>query len=165
VTEVRVVLAVARLFLWVREATRKNDGPPVEAIQQSTGNAKGDAWCASFVYFVGRVLNGLGSKWPLPRTASCDELLEFARRKNVLRREPQPGLLGLVMRAEHDAIHVYFVTGLTGATHTTIEGNTNPDGGREGYGVFERERGGIADPTLEAGLWYAFIDWPALLAA
>ena len=162
---VRIVLAVARLFLWVREATGRNDGAPVEAIQKSTGNKRGDAWCASFVYFVGRVLNWLGLKWPLPRTASCDDLLAFARRKNILRQQPQKGYLGLVMRSPTDAIHVYFVTDAMNAVHSTIEGNTNPNGGRDGYGVFERTRGKPDDPTLKAGLTYAFIDWPALVAA
>lgn len=162
---VNVVLAVAKLFLWVREATGHNDGAPVEAIQQSTGNKRGDAWCASFVYFVGRVLNWLGLRWPLPRTASCDELLEFARRKNILRREAQRGFLVLVMRSPTDAIHVAFVDGDGTPAFPTIEGNTNPSGGRDGYGVFQRTRGGPDDPTLKAGLSYAFVDWPALLAA
>jgi hypothetical protein len=164
---VRLVLAVARLFLWVREATGKNDGPPVEAIQKSTGNKRGDAWCASFVWFVLRVLVWLGvTGLDWLRTASCDAMLEGARRRGLLREHPAPGYIGLLLKSEHDAIHAYFCTGHTaGGSHPTIEGNTNPGGGRDGYGVFERQRGGPDDPIYKLGYGYTFIDWPALLAA
>lgn len=163
---VSVVLAVARLLLWVREATNHNDGPPVEAIQKSTGNKRGDPWCASVIYFVGRVLNWLGLRWPLPKTASCDELLRWAREQGVLMEGPNAvpvrGDVGLVMRTAEDAIHAFFVDGV-GTPFKTIEGNTNPGGGRDGYGMFERERGGAEDPALKAGLSYAFIRWSGLV--
>ena len=133
------IVPVAELFVgWVRETTGKNDGPWVEAIQRTTGNKKGDPWCASFVNFVVdiayRDLN------PLPATASCDVLLEHARRNNLLTTTPSPGDVFLVMRTKNDAIHTGIVTAVLPDRIKTIEGNTNRDGAREGNGVWARER-------------------------
>lgn len=133
------IVSVAELFVgWVRETTGKNDGPWVEAIQRTTGNKRGDPWCASFVNFVidiaYRDLN------PLPATASCDVLLQFARKHNLLTTKPESGDVFLVMRNRNDAIHTGIVTEVLADTVRTIEGNTNREGAREGNGVWVRER-------------------------
>jgi hypothetical protein len=133
------IVPVAELFVgWVREVTGKNDGPWVEAIQRTTGNKKGDPWCASFVNFVldiaYRDLN------PLPATAACDVLLEHARRKNLITATPVPGDVFLVMRTKSDATHTGIVTAVLPDRVKTIEGNTNREGAREGNGVWARER-------------------------
>lgn len=133
------VVPVAQLFVgWVRETTGQNDGPWVEAIQRTTGNKKGDPWCASFVNFVldiaYRDLN------PLPATASCDELLAAARAKGWVTEAPEPGDVFLVMKTPTDAIHTGIITGVTPVSISTIEGNTNREGAREGNGVWARSR-------------------------
>lgn len=133
------VVPVAELFVgWVRETTGKNDGPWVEAIQRTTGNKKGDPWCASFVNFVldiaYRDLN------PLPSTASCDVLLEFAKKRGLLTDKPVPGDVFLVMNTPTDATHTGIVTEVFADRVATIEGNTNRQGAREGNGVWARER-------------------------
>jgi hypothetical protein len=163
---VRLVLAIARMMLWVREATGRNDGASVNAIQASTGNRTGDAWCASFCWFCIRVLVLVGVKGLVfMRTASCDDLLKGARQRGILRETPVPGAIGLVLRTDTDAIHAFFVATVAADGGVgTVEGNTNPRGGREGYGVFERERGGADDTTIKAGYRYAFVDWPMLIA-
>lgn len=140
------VVPVAELFVgWVRETTGRNDGPWVEAIQRTTGNKKGDAWCASFVNFILDIaykdLN------PLPCTASCDVLLEFARKNNLLTTTPQPGDVFLVMKTKNDATHTGIITDVLPDRIKTIEGNTNRQGAREGNGVWRRER-------LRAGLLF-----------
>ena len=133
------VVPVAELFVgWVRETTGKNDGPWVEAIQRTTGNKKGDPWCASFVNWVLDI--AYRDMNPLPATASCDVLLEFARKNQLLTNTPQPGDVFLVMRTKNDAIHTGIVTEVKADTVKTIEGNTNRDGAREGNGVWARER-------------------------
>lgn len=149
---VSMILAGAGLLEGVTEQGGPNRGPAVERILASTGNPPGDPWCASYVYRVGSAM--MGAAWPLPRTASCDVLLEHARKRGLLREEPRPGDVFLVMKHDHDAIHTGFVTGWEGAAFTTLEGNTNPNGGREGYGVFRRRRGGPSDRTR-----YQFIRW------
>lgn len=133
------VVPVAELFVgWVRETTGKNDGPWVEAIQRTTGNKKGDPWCASFVNWVLDI--AYRDMNPLPATASCDVLLEFARKNQLLTNTPQPGDVFLVMRTKNDAIHTGIVTEVKADTVKTIEGNTNREGAREGNGVWARER-------------------------
>ena len=133
------IVPVAELFVgWVREVTGKNDGPWVEAIQRTTGNKKGDPWCASFVNWVLDI--AYRDMNPLPATASCDVLLEFARKNQLLTSTPQPGDVFLVMRTKNDAIHTGIVTEVKADTVKTIEGNTNREGAREGNGVWARER-------------------------
>lgn len=133
------IVPVAELFVgWVRETTGKNDGPWVEAIQRTTGNKKGDPWCASFVNWVLDI--AYRDMNPLPATASCDVLLEFARKNQLLTSTPQPGDVFLVMRTKNDAIHTGIVTEVKADTVKTIEGNTNREGAREGNGVWARER-------------------------
>lgn len=140
-----LALSVAQMMTgWVKEATGANDGPWVEAIQRVTGNKKGDPWCASFVAFcLGMAFKG---KAPLPVTASCDELLAFARRTGRLipAKEVEPGDVFLVMApgSETDAIHTGFVLAFNLGVDSvmTIEGNTNAGGSRDGWGVFQRQR-------------------------
>lgn len=123
---------------WLQEATKQNDGRWVEAVQRLTGNKKGDAWCASFVTMLLDI--AYRGKNPLPITASCDVLLEDARRRGWLHPVPHVGDVFLVMKSEHDAVHTGVVTSVDLAGVRTIEGNTNDDGSREGYGVFARTR-------------------------
>lgn len=133
------IVPVAEHFVgWVKESTGQNDGPWVEAIQRVTGNKRGDPWCASFVSFVlGIAYRGAP---PLPRTASCDTLLRAGLERDLLVTNPEPGDIFLVMRDPRDAVHTGFVTAVSPVAVKTIEGNTNPAGGRDGWGVFTRER-------------------------
>ena len=133
------IVPVAELFVgWVRETTGANDGPWVEAIQRTTGNKKGDAWCASFVNFVIDI--SFKDQNPLPCTASCDVLLEFARKHNLLTTDPIPGDVFLVMKTPADATHTGIVAEVGKDSIKTIEGNTNREGAREGNGVWARNR-------------------------
>lgn len=154
-----VVLRAAKLLLPVREA-QANRGRFVDSIITRAGGKPPEPWCASFVYYVGRGM--LQERWPLPKTRSCDVLLEFARNKGVLEEKPVTGGLFLVLKAPHDAVHVGFVSGMKPEigphAFRTIEGNANELGSREGTGVFENDRGGPADKRT-----YAFVDWEALL--
>jgi hypothetical protein len=43
------VMGVARSLIGTTEETGRNDGPVIEAILASTGNRKGDPYCAAFV--------------------------------------------------------------------------------------------------------------------
>lgn len=132
---------IAGMFVgWVTEVSKSNDGPWVEAIQRVTGNRKGDPWCASFVTFVLDIAFGGPKANPLARSASCDVLLEDARKKGWLTDTPAAGDVFLLMRTDTDAVHTGFVTDVGRLSVKTIEGNTNGGGSREGWGVFARER-------------------------
>src|SRR5688572_27790849 len=100
------VLRGARMLLPVREATQ-NAGRFVEAIIRAGGGTQPEPWCASTIYYVGSHM--LGPKWPLPKTRSCDVLLEFARARFVLRPDPAPGYVFLCLRSDVDAYHTGFV--------------------------------------------------------
>ena len=133
------IVPVAQLFVnWVRETTGQNDGPWVEAIQRTTGNKKGDPWCASFVNFVLDIAYQDAS--PLPCTASCDALLSYAQSHGLLTTNPVAGDVFLVMKTSMDAVHTGIVTAADHLFVSTIEGNTNRDGAREGNGVWARKR-------------------------
>lgn len=137
------IVPVAELFAgWVREATNHNDGPWVEAIQRVTGNARGDPWCASFVAFVLDI--AYQGKNPLRRTASCDLLLADARAKGWVVDKPGAGDVFLVLRTPTDAVHTGFVRAAGRSSIATVEGNSNDDGSREGWGVVKRPARKIA---------------------
>ena len=187
VSVVDLVVLGAELMEGILEHGGPNRGPGVEACQRVTGNKPGDAWCASAVARAGSKF--LGKRWPLPLTASCDELLEFARLHGALRTDrkcfewtvaaklaadadraklvvpPRRGMVFLVMRTAKDSLHCGFVRAVKGdgVAFKTIEGNTNPAGGREGYGMFPRDRGHPSDPAFAAGYAYAYIDWEILV--
>jgi hypothetical protein len=129
---------VAKQLLFVKEKSGANDGPWVEAILRSVGLPKGNPWCMAFVSFC--MMIAFAGKSPVPQTASCDVLLKWAEDHDRTEKTPVPGDLFLVMASPTDAIHVGFVTAIGKLSFKSIEGNTNPAGGREGYGVFERER-------------------------
>ena len=146
--------AIAALFLFVKEQPLgSNKGRWVEAIQR-VGNSPQigkDPWCASFVTMVLDI--AYGGKNPLPATASCDVLLEHARKKGWLRDAPELDDVGLRLKSPTDADHAFIVASVRPGDVDTVEGNTKDDGAREGYEVCERTR------PLEKGR-YVFIRVP-----
>jgi hypothetical protein len=151
---VDAVLAFARGLLPVREAGA-NRGRFVEAIINYGGGIPGQPWCAYFIYYIGRRM--LGASWPLPKTGSCDVLLEWARTRGMLQNTPARGALFLVMKSPTDATHVGFVDDLmpdrSDTAFLTVEGNSNDKGIRDGDGVVANVRG-------ETGITaYRFIHW------
>lgn len=143
-------LAFAKSQLFVREIGT-NAGQCVEEYLKTTGNRKGDPWCAAFIAWCGK--SALGSKWPLPKTAGCQALFDAAKAKKLLVKTPLPGDLLLVyFKSMGRYAHVAIVGAVQDNQVLTIEGNTNPDGGREGYGVFERVRP-LNSPTHKYIRW------------
>ncbi len=137
---------------WVREQGGANRGRWVEAFQRIGNGQKGDAWCAHFV--TGVLDMAYKGSNPLPPTGSCDVMLAAARKVGTeltAPRKPEPGDLFFVMRPKgrgwdkHDAIHVGVVVSAARGSDkvlriSTIEGNTNDGGGREGWGCLARSR-------------------------
>lgn len=119
------IVAIARLFLFVRELPN-NTGARVESIQRWGGGKPGDAWCA----FWATMMLDLAHQGdaPIPRTGSCDMILNLAREKGWLSDKPFVGDLYLYLKTEHDAIHVGIVTDVDAQGFTGISGNTSEDG-------------------------------------
>jgi hypothetical protein len=138
--EVRLVLDAAEADLLVREHGGDNRGWEVEAILEAAGGKPGDPWCAALVYWIGT--HALPGRWPLPRTTSCHELGEYARRRGMLVTQPGPGDVALLWSGEKGRFHhTGFVTAaLPGGRYASIEGNTNEDGSANGYATLRKER-------------------------
>jgi GH25 family lysozyme M1 (1,4-beta-N-acetylmuramidase) len=93
-------------------------------------------WCATFVSWVARKA-GVAALYP--RTASCDEAARWFKARKRWSDYPAVGaqvFYGTARDLDHTGIVVDY-----DATHiTTIEGNTNDDGGREGTSVMRKDR-------------------------
>jgi len=116
---------------------------------------QGAPWCTAFISQIG--IQALGrQRWPVPATAIAQAVYEWGDRQGIAVPLPHRGDLFALYYPVHGRYgHVGFVTGVGANSFTTIEGNTNPGGSREGYGVFERKR-----PVTERT---AFIRWAAAI--
>lgn len=106
-----------------------------------TGVGLGLPWCAAFVSAVGR--QALGRAWPVPRSASVQAIFDWAKvQVGVVQDKPQAGdLFVLYFNSLKRYAHIGLVVETDGGTKfKAVEGNTNSDGSRDGYGVFIRER-------------------------
>ena len=121
---------------WVRLYMKGNDGPPW-------------AWCAGFVSFLlEQAGQKLGRPTPIAGSFSCDSLAAQAKDAGLFAAEGEAargaipaGSFFLVRRTATDWTHVGIVTRSGPDAFDTIEGNTNDDGSREGFGVCARTRG------------------------
>lgn len=165
--QVRSVALSYRDFTELPPAT--NRGQVVDRFQAFVGldPKAGSPWCAAFVYYAGYwgLYDPLAAKsaWPLPKTAGCAVLGEFAAKRAVLDTHPEVGDVFLLYYDKLKRFaHTGFILGrqadgswLTLEGNTSKPGDTNPATQREGWGVFGRSRAfGAAD---------RFIRWTSLL--
>jgi len=141
---VEMVLAEARRYLGVTEVpVGSNRGVEIDYwIKEAGLDPKlGLPWCAAFVDQVGRQALG-ATAWPVPRTASVAAIAAWGKKESRLLEVPLAGDLFLLWHQELGRFaHVGFVETVPDPTRfATLEGNTNPGGSRDGYGVFRRER-------------------------
>lgn len=117
-----------------------NWGPQVKRYLAAVGYHQPGAWCAGFVGFgldsVG-IPNTITAYSP---TAHNPKNLVYFRGKFL--KEPRAGdVFTLYYAAMGRIAHTGYIEKiLPNNKVVTIEGNTNPGGGREGYGVFRRIR-------------------------
>lgn len=125
------VLRVARAEIGVLEVGN-NDGARVRAYLSYTGIKMPAPWCASFIsYCFGQ------AGFLEPKTAWSPSLFPVAR----LVSDPQPAdVFGIYFDNLKRIAHVGLIERLQGRFVFSIEGNTSPDGSREGTGVFRRIR-------------------------
>lgn len=141
---VEAVLAEAKRYLGVKEEPiGSNHGTCVSYWLKEAGVADGLPWCAAFVHSMG--VQALGrTNWKLPTTASVAALAAWgATQGTVLKTLPKRGDVFLLWEPGLVPArfgHTGFVTSVNHSTISTIEGNTNDGGSREGFGVFARER-------------------------
>lgn len=145
-------LSGAYQFLdFAEQPKASNRGQVVEAFLQQCGLGGGYPWCMAAVSYIGyhafltvdpETLKRK-SAWPLPLTAGCATMGDFAKRKGILVEAPQVGDVFLkyypsLKRFAHTGI----VVAPTAAGHwLTAEGNTNrnPEE-RDGWGFFAKHQ-------------------------
>ena len=136
-------LKVAQTYasqIGTRELTGHNDGKSVEMYLRYCKLSKGEPWCAAFVCWC------LGqNKITNPRSGYCPDL--FSPKSTIWKRNnhnnitPIPtDVFGLFFPEKGRIAHVGFIEHWSSSTITTVEGNTNEAGSREGDGVYRKIR-------------------------
>jgi hypothetical protein len=155
---INAVIAEAKLYLGEEEKPKlSNRSPRIDYWLLETGVGFGLPWCSAYVSAVGR--QALGRAWPVPRTASVQAMVDWAKTlvsAGVWQEKPESGdLFVLYFDSLKRYAHVGLVITVSGEKFIAIEGNTNTDGSRDGYGVYIRERKML--PTTR------FIRWKNML--
>lgn len=132
-------LEIALAQVGVEEIPRNsNAGPEVEIYLRSVGLGKGYPWCMAFVYWcTQKAALQLGITNPLKKTGGV--LDQYNSRPLLVQKTPQPGDI-FIIDFKNGAGHTGLVHKIAGTFLFTIEGNTNDNGGREGYKVSKRKR-------------------------
>lgn len=135
------VVSIAESQLHVRELSGRNDGPQVQAFLATTGLKGNYPWCAAFLSWT-----FLEANIKAPRSAYSPDWFK----SNVVYRQrtstitpfvSKPAqVFGLYFESKGRVAHVGMITAETRLSYSTIEGNTNGDGSREGDGVYRRIR-------------------------
>lgn len=131
------IVEVARTHLaqHPREVGGPNRGPWCRLYSGDSG--EGRPWCGDFVTFVVKQAKVDASGL----SPSCDVIASRAKAAGRLSSVPTVGGVFLVRSAPGDWTHTGIVTGAGPGWVTTIEGNTNDQGSREGFEVCARTRG------------------------
>lgn len=135
---------VNKAFAGARESG-VNDGTFVRWVQQQTGNAPPDPWCSSMQAKIGHAV--LAEKWPVPLTASCKAVGDWAEKNKCLETAPMVGAL-MLFWGEKDPRGARFnhigcvIKVIDSSTVVTIEGNTSEPQARirDGTGCFQKTR-------------------------
>jgi CHAP domain len=159
------LIAAAFALNNITEQGGENRGQMVELMLHEVGLPAGEPWCAAYVYHVGYWSQydstTQHSAWPLPKTGACATLGAFATVHDMLEPAPQRGDVFLMY---FSTLHRFAHTGIvlsvteTGTSYlcTTIEGNTNDDGSRDGWKTCVKSR------VFKKGDGHRFIRWDAL---
>jgi hypothetical protein len=155
-----LVIAIAQSQIGVLEQPiGSNRGPEVDEYLKAGGLDPGSgdyAWCVCFIQWVFREAGAIrGEPSPLPLTAGVHALWDMRGRgaSHVLKpphiapSDLRPAMIFLIDTGGGKG-HAGFIESIAGDVLTTIEGNTNPGGSRDGYGVFRRTSRRIGMPHL-----------------
>lgn len=135
------VISAYTAEIGVREATGKNDGERVEQYLASVGFKKGAAWCAAFVHFnlANCDVPSAKSAWSPAYFPASKIIYSNGTAKATIR----PGdIFGIYFNNLNRIAHVGFIDEWPEHRNrvTTVEGNTNSAGSREGDGVYRKWR-------------------------
>ena len=138
-----------------------NRGPEVDLYLRAAGInpiAGSFPWCAAFLYWCcEQAALKIGRANPAIKTAGVLDLWNKAGRpgaRRILAAEAadNPGLVQpgqfFMLKTSETTGHTGLIEAVAGGKLTTIEGNTNDTGAREGIGVFRRSKRKIGDVNL-----------------
>jgi hypothetical protein len=156
----QLVIDVAASQIGVVEQPHgSNRGPEVDVFIRTTGldPAAGHfPWCVCFLYWVfDQAAKIKGKENPLPKTAGVISLWNLGRRTEaqVVRKSEAsmqtvtPGMI-FHLNLGNGHGHAGLVIEVRGDHIVTIEGNTNPGGSPDGFGVFRRDARAITSSVL-----------------
>ncbi|HBC0987555.1 TPA: CHAP domain-containing protein [Escherichia coli] len=129
------VVKIAISQIGAQEQPRgSNKGPQVSQYLKAVGINFPAAWCAAFVVWCHQQA-GVNS---IPRTGGVLDMWNKTKSTRAV-TQPQPGDV-FIMDYGRGNGHTGIVERVEGSTLYTIEGNTDANGGREGYEVARRTR-------------------------
>ena len=136
---VEETLKVATSQIGVRENGRSNSGAKVDAYLRAAGVGSGNPWCAGFVdWCIQEAAKNLKVANPFIKSGYTPDIGNWAKEHSILiggsDHPPQSGDVFLVRGAVRFH-HVGFVQSVQKNGWTSLEGNSNSDGSREGYEV------------------------------
>jgi len=142
------VLTIAKTQIGIKETPGlQNQGPEVNEYLASIGLSPGYSWCMAYVYWCFRkACTNPARNNPAVKTGGC--LLHWSNTngKKIIRDDAinnpskiKPGQI-FIMDFGGGLGHTGLVEKINGGFIDTIEGNTDPAGSRNGYGVFRRTR-------------------------
>jgi hypothetical protein len=124
----------------VEQPIGSNRGAYVDYYIHTAGLNPPEPWCAAFGTTM-LVESGVPRESLPHGAASTHEWIHWANQTGNAVPKPQRGFAGIIVESPTSG-HFVLCSHVNedGLTFATIEGNTNVDGSREGYGVFRRER-------------------------
>jgi len=139
------IISVAETQIGIQEdEAHTNRGEAIKYQRAAgLGDAGGYPWCQSFMVWCGREAYGKDS--PIPRVGGVLECLRLAKDKGIpISNIPVIGSQFIIDEGGSRG-HTGLVVAIDGDRLTTIEGNSNPQGGRDGYAVVLQTKRRIKD--------------------
>lgn len=134
----------------LREVGGDNRGPGVEWMLKGADLPPGEPWCAAFVNRVAEVacakLNIRSPLEDVPLQGFVKSYVDYGEPRGWLRPETEPPGFGDLFVVFHPSkgrfAHIGFVADphSVGDRFLTVEGNSNRDGGRNGFEVVQNQR-------------------------
>lgn len=145
------IVRIATAEIGVEEVNGSNCGPRVNEYKEATWLPAHQAWpwCAAFVCWVVREAmkaTGVGETptFQRPRTAGAWDFENWSRKqdRSTWTKRPHDGDIQAGDIVIFTFSHIGFATSSpdAGGWVTTVEGNTDAEGSREGGGVFRKRR-------------------------
>lgn len=136
------VLGCAREEVGVKERTGNNDGDRVKLYLASTGLSEGYPWCAAVVAFLFGLCaaDNPGSAYCPDWFKSGDVIYRRGSDKNDFDVCRPGDLIGIWFSDKRRIAHMGMIEDVEGQKVTTLEGNTNEAGGRDGEGFYRKYR-------------------------